>query len=108
MRVSPSKVESFGNCGLRWLLGSVGGDGPSVGAADIGTLVHDIAAELGDVDADTLVAEVDARWGRLGMPAGWVSDRKRARGARHGPPAGDATSTRPGPAAGCGSGPSST
>ena len=48
-----------------------------MGAADIGTLVHDIAAELGDVDADTLVAEVDARWGRLGMPAGWVSDRKR-------------------------------
>ncbi|SDO61289.1 Superfamily I DNA or RNA helicase [Pedococcus dokdonensis] len=77
VRVSPSKVESFGNCGLRWLLGSVGGDGPSVGAADIGTLVHDIAAELGDVDADTLVAEVDARWGRLGMPSGWVSDRKR-------------------------------
>ncbi|NYG06194.1 superfamily I DNA/RNA helicase/RecB family exonuclease [Phycicoccus badiiscoriae] len=77
VRVSPSKVESFGSCGLRWLLGSVGGDGPSVGAADIGTLVHDIAAELGDVDADTLVAEVDARWGRLGMPAGWVSDRKR-------------------------------
>ena len=27
--------------------------GPSVGAANIGTLVHDIAAELGDVDADT-------------------------------------------------------
>jgi superfamily I DNA/RNA helicase/RecB family exonuclease len=77
VRVSPSKLESFGNCGLRWLLGSVGGDGPSVGAADIGTLVHDIAAELGDVDAETLVAEVDARWGRLGMPAGWVSDRKR-------------------------------
>jgi superfamily I DNA/RNA helicase/RecB family exonuclease len=77
VRVSPSKLESFGNCGLRWLLGSVGGDGPSVGAADIGTLVHDIAAELGDVDAERLVAEVDARWGRLGMPAGWVSDRKR-------------------------------
>jgi superfamily I DNA/RNA helicase/RecB family exonuclease len=77
VRVSPSKVESFGNCGLRWLLSSVGGDGLSVGAADIGTLVHDIAAELGDVDAATLVAEIDARWGRLGLPAGWVSDRKR-------------------------------
>ena len=25
----------------------------------------------------TLRAEVDARWGRLGMPSGWVSDRKR-------------------------------
>jgi RecB family exonuclease len=77
VRVSPSKVESFGSCGLRWLLGSVGGDGPSVGAADIGTLVHDIAYDLGDVDAETLVAEVDARWGRLGIPSGWVSDRKR-------------------------------
>jgi superfamily I DNA/RNA helicase/RecB family exonuclease len=77
VRVSPSKVESFGSCGLRWLLGSVGGDGPSVGAADIGTLVHDIAYDLGDVDAETLVAEVDARWGRLGLPSGWVSDRKR-------------------------------
>jgi len=78
VRVSPSKVESFGQCGLRWLLGSVGGDGPRVGAADIGTLVHDIAADLGDADAATMAAEVDRRWARLGMPRGWVSDRKRA------------------------------
>lgn len=77
VRVSPSKVEAFGRCGLRWLFSTAGGDGPSVGAADIGTLVHDIAADLGDVDADTMVAEVDARWGRLGLPPGWVSDRKR-------------------------------
>ncbi|MDF2144246.1 ATP-dependent DNA helicase [Knoellia sp. p5-6-4] len=77
VRISPSKVESFGQCGLRWLFSACGGDGPSVGAASIGTLVHDIAAELGDVDAATLRDEVDARWGRLGMPAGWASDRKR-------------------------------
>ncbi len=78
VRVSPSKVEGFGKCGLRWLLSSVGGDGPSMGASDIGTLVHDVVADLGDADAATLVAEVDARWARLGMPAGWLSDRKRA------------------------------
>jgi RecB family exonuclease len=77
VRISPSKVESFGQCGLRWLFSACGGDGPSVGAASIGTLVHDIAAELGDVDAARLRAEVDARWGRLGLPAGWASDRKR-------------------------------
>lgn len=78
VRVSPSKVESFGRCGLRWLLSACGGDGPSQGAANIGTLVHDIVAELGDTDAQTLGAEVDVRWGRLGMPSGWLSDRKRA------------------------------
>jgi RecB family exonuclease len=48
-----------------------------VGAADIGTLVHGIAADLGDADAETMAAEVDARWPRLGLPRGWVSDRKR-------------------------------
>ncbi len=77
VRVSPSKVESFGQCGLRWLFTACGGDGPSVGAASIGTLVHDIASELGDVDEARMRAEVDARWGRLGLPAGWASDRKR-------------------------------
>jgi len=77
VRVSPSKVESFGQCGLRWLLSACGGDGPSMGAANVGTLVHDIAAEVGDADEQTLREEVDARWGRLGMPSGWVSDRKR-------------------------------
>jgi superfamily I DNA/RNA helicase/RecB family exonuclease len=78
VRISPSKVEAFGQCGLRWLLTSCGADGPPVGAAAIGTLVHDVVAELGDVDAETLRAEVDARWGRLGMRHGWVSDRKRS------------------------------
>jgi superfamily I DNA/RNA helicase/RecB family exonuclease len=77
VRVSPSRVDNFQKCGLKWLLTSVGGDGPSVGAADVGTLVHQIAHELGDAPAAELAAEVDARWGRLGMPAGWISDRKR-------------------------------
>ena len=74
--VSPSRIDGFADCNLRWLLSTCGGEGPSVGAATIGTLVHDIAAELGDVDADTMRAEVEARWGRLGLPAGWVSRRQ--------------------------------
>ena len=74
--VSPSRIESFGDCSLRWLLSACGGDGPGVGAANIGTLIHDIAAELGDVDEATLRAEVDVRWGRLGLPEGWLSRRQ--------------------------------
>ncbi len=78
VRVSPSKVETFATCGLRWLLTTAGGDSPSVGRANLGTLVHDIAHELGDdVDVPTLVAEVDRRWGRLGLPPGWSTDRLR-------------------------------
>jgi superfamily I DNA/RNA helicase/RecB family exonuclease len=78
VRLSPSKVESFGDCRLRWALTSAGGDAPSHGSANLGTLIHDIAHDLGDdVDADTLVAEVERRWGRLGLPPGWATDRQR-------------------------------
>jgi superfamily I DNA/RNA helicase/RecB family exonuclease len=75
--VSPSRIESYASCSLRWLLSSCGGDGPNLGAANIGSLVHDIAAELGDADEATLVSEVDVRWGRLGLPPGWLSRRQR-------------------------------
>ncbi len=78
VRVSPSKVEYFRQCGLRWFLGSVGGEGPSQGAATIGTLVHDIVAEQPDAPVEVLRDQVDARWGRLGLPPGWVTDRRRA------------------------------
>ena len=78
IRVSPSKVETFASCSLRWLLTTAGGDSPSQGSANIGTLIHDIAHELGDdVDEPTLVAEVERRWGRLGLPPGWTTDRQR-------------------------------
>jgi len=76
--VSPSRIESYGDCSLRWLLSTCGGDGPGVGAANIGTLIHDIAADLGDADEATMMAEVDLRWGRLGLPQGWLSRRQKA------------------------------
>jgi RecB family exonuclease len=78
VRLSPSKVESFGDCRLRWALTSAGGDAPSHGSANLGTLIHDIAHDLGDdVDGETLVAEVERRWGRLGLPPGWATERQR-------------------------------
>ena len=76
--VSPSRIQSYGDCSLRWLLSTCGGDGPSVGAANIGTLIHDIAADLGDADEATMRAEVDLRWGRLGLAPGWLSRRQQS------------------------------
>ncbi|OFE18076.1 DNA helicase UvrD [Humibacillus sp. DSM 29435] len=77
VRVSPSKVEYFRQCGVRWFLSAVGGEGPSQGAATIGTLVHDIVAEHPDADIAALGAQVDSQWGRLGLRPGWLTDRKR-------------------------------
>ena len=76
--ISPSRIQSFQDCPLQWLLTTRGGDGPPVGASSLGTLVHDIARDLGDAPLEDLVAEVDARWARLGLPSGWVSERSRS------------------------------
>ncbi|HET7476689.1 MAG TPA: ATP-dependent DNA helicase [Dermatophilaceae bacterium] len=75
--VSPSKIEAFQTCQLQWLLTAFGGEGPPIGAATIGTLVHDIARDLGDQTEAVYAAEVAARWGRLGLPVGWVSAREQ-------------------------------
>jgi len=80
VRVRPSQIEGFGECQLRWALTASGGDGPSLGAQDIGTLVHEVAKdadEAAERDIGALRARLDARWGRLGMPRGWLTDRKR-------------------------------
>lgn len=77
--VSPSRVESFGTCGLNWLLTSVGADGPDVGTRNVGTLVHEIAAQFPDADLQTMGAALDERWARLGFGTSWMSERDRAR-----------------------------
>ena len=79
VRVSPSRVEEFDRCALRWLLTTAGGRGPSSRAQELGNLVHEIAAELPDADAATLADELHRRWSRLRLGGGWVADSDRAR-----------------------------
>ena len=78
--VSPSTIDHFGRCRLQWVLRAAGGDGPSMGAQDVGTLVHEVAHDLGDTDAATYAAALEARWGRLGLAPGWLSRRDLAPG----------------------------
>ncbi len=75
--VSPSKVERFRQCGLSWFLSAVGGNGPARSSQLVGTLVHDIAADQPEAESAVLHAELDRRWGRLGLGPGWLTERAR-------------------------------
>lgn len=77
--VSPSRVQGFSECGLRWMLTSHGGERPRQHAAAVGTLVHDIVAEQPRAGLAELQAELERRWHRLGLGDGWVARRERDR-----------------------------
>ena len=80
--VSPSGLVAFGECEARWLLTGVGGQGPAVGSAALGTLVHEVLAQCGDADGATLAARLDDGWARLGLAPGWIGRAKRADAGR--------------------------
>lgn len=82
VQVSPSAIERFGECGLRWLLVDAGGDGPDQGSATLGTLVHEIAAEFVDDAPERMHDALDERWGRLGMGSGWLGARTKVQAHR--------------------------
>ncbi|MFV0462968.1 MAG: ATP-dependent helicase [Nostocoides sp.] len=79
VRISPSKLDQFARCPLQWLLRTRGGEGPAVGSADIGTLVHHVAATIPDQEAtaEALRHRIDELWPRLGLGPGWVATQRR-------------------------------
>lgn len=77
VRISPSALVDFEHCQLRWLLSRLGGEGPSVGSAALGTLVHEVIA-VGDTPAEELSARLDAQWSRLGLGQAWTGRARRA------------------------------
>lgn len=77
--VSPSKVEGFEQCGLRWVLESSGGRVTTQLAQSIGNLIHQIARDLPAADEPVLRAALAERWDTLGLPPGWVTDVQRER-----------------------------
>ncbi len=82
VRVSPSRVEQFTRCGLRWLLESTGGSPASSAAQSLGTLVHELAQECPEGDLDRLLELFEARVERLALGGGWVGRREKDRARR--------------------------
>ena len=81
VRVSPSRVEAYDACALRWLLEAAVGVAGSTGPAQVlGTLVHALA-ELGSgpdaLPEAALVARLDEVLPELDLGAPWALVRRR-------------------------------
>jgi superfamily I DNA/RNA helicase/RecB family exonuclease len=80
VQISPSRVETFTRCGLRWLLeAAVGVRSPGV-AQDLGIVLHAAAALAAEGADDGEVAKrVDELWQHLDFGSPWYSARQRAK-----------------------------
>lgn len=76
VRVSPSRVETFAQCPLRWFLSTSGGEsGHPHTASAVGTLVHDIAAQF-EGDLPAMLVALEERWPELELTGGWTERRQ--------------------------------
>jgi ATP-dependent exoDNAse (exonuclease V) beta subunit len=76
--ISPSRVESFTKCGLRWLLEAAVGAGAAGTAQHLGTVIHAAAALAGDgADDGEIAKRIDELWQHLDFGSSWYSARQR-------------------------------
>ena len=78
VRLSPSQVENFTRCGLRWLLESAAGvHSPSV-LRHFGIVIHAAAALAADgADDADITKRVDEAWRHLDFGSAWYSAKQR-------------------------------
>jgi len=83
VRLSPSQVESFTKCGLRWLLETAVGAGSASVARHFGTVIHAAAAlaAQGAEDAD-ITKRIDEMWHHLDFGSAWYSSKQREEAER--------------------------
>ncbi|AYY11950.1 ATP-dependent helicase [Actinobacteria bacterium YIM 96077] len=81
IRVSPSKIDEFNRCELRWLLKSCGATDSDMTRAGLGSLVHDLAegAVTNSWSEEELLDELDRAWPRIDVGEGWAAEREYAR-----------------------------
>ncbi|HSV68151.1 MAG TPA: ATP-dependent DNA helicase [Mycobacteriales bacterium] len=80
--VSPSQVEKYADCPLRWLLEASGGTGGPSAAQGLGTLVHELAALAADPDqatAEALLPRLEQALDGMDLGGPFASRREKAR-----------------------------
>ena len=78
VRLSPSQVENFTKCGLRWLIESAAGaSSPSV-LQHLGTVIHAAAVLAADGSDDAEITKrIDDIWHHLDFGSAWYSSKQR-------------------------------
>ena len=79
VRVSPSRLEAFEECGLNWVVAALGGDTVMPPSAGIGTIVHEAMEKVPDGDLAKMTAIVDEHWPELDFETEWVGRKERRR-----------------------------
>ena len=84
LRISPSSLESFTECSLKWLLEQSGGKDADSTAQVLGTAIHVLTAQLKeqpDLTLDQLEAKLKGAWSLIDMNKGWIKDYEYRRAA---------------------------
>ncbi|WP_405141543.1 ATP-dependent helicase [Sphaerisporangium sp. NBC_01403] len=78
VRVSPSAVESFTKCGLRWLLETAVGASGTDMSRSLGSVIHAIAVlAVAGQAGDTLGKRLDEVWDELDFGGVWFNRKQR-------------------------------
>ncbi len=78
VRLSPSQVESFARCGLRWLLESGAGAGRPDVLRHLGTVIHAAAVLISEgVSERSVASRIDDIWHHLDFGSIWYGTRQR-------------------------------
>jgi superfamily I DNA/RNA helicase/RecB family exonuclease len=79
VRLSPSQVESFTRCGLRWLLEAAVGAGRPDVLRHLGTVIHAAAVLAASGATEQAVADrIDQIWHHLDFGSAWYSAKQRS------------------------------
>ena len=83
VRLSPSQVESFTKCGLRWLLESAAGVSTPGVLRHFGIVIHAAAALAADgADDADITKRIDEAWRHLDFGSAWYSAKQRDQAER--------------------------
>jgi superfamily I DNA/RNA helicase/RecB family exonuclease len=78
IKLSPSQVESFTKCGLRWLLEAAAGAGGTDVLRHLGTVIHAAAVLAAEgTDEAGIGQRIDDIWHHLDFGSAWYSGKQR-------------------------------